>query len=379
MNSSILKLLKKLISKASISPNDMGCQKIISKELYKLGFAIQNFKIEDTNNMFAKIGNKHGKTLNFLGHTDVVPPGNLLNWKYNPFVPTIHDNNLFGRGAADMKGSISSFIISIKNFLNKFVHKMKGRITILLTSDEEGSAKNGIKKVVKYLIKKKEKIDYCIVGEPTSEIFLGDTIKNGRRGSLHLKLYFLGKGGHIAYPNSSENLIHKACFFIHDLTKFDWGDNYVDKDEKTSVQVSKIFSEDVPENVISENLFLRINFRFSHKVSVKQIKFCVRNLLNYHNIKFFMKWKLSGKPFITKRGKLLDIVNKTIFLLNKKKPKVSISGGTSDGRFISTMKSEIVELGLLNNTIHKPNEFVNINDLNKLSTIYQKIIEGLLL
>ncbi|WP_343184101.1 succinyl-diaminopimelate desuccinylase [Buchnera aphidicola (Ceratovacuna keduensis)] len=380
MCSSIIKLFNKLISIPSISPNDMGCQKIISKELLNMGFSIKNFDIKDTKNIWAEIGNKkNGKTLNFLGHTDVVPSGNLSNWKFDPFVPTIYEGKLYGRGSSDMKGSISSFIIAIKRFLHNFKNNMKGRITILLTSDEEGNAKNGIKKVVKKLIKNKEKIDYCIIGEPTSEKFLGDTIKNGRRGSLHLKLFLKGKGGHIAYKDYSENLIHKASFFINDLIKLDWHDKFNNKDENTNVQVSKIFSEDTVENMISENLFIRINFRFSYKISVNYIKSYVKKLLNYYKIKYNMKWKLSAKPFVNKNSRLLNSVVETIVFFNKKKPNVSMSGGTSDGRFIKKMKPEIIELGLLNNTIHKPNEFVKISDLKKLSKIYEKIIEKLLL
>ncbi|BGI51310.1 MAG: succinyl-diaminopimelate desuccinylase [Buchnera aphidicola (Ceratovacuna japonica)] len=376
---SIIKLLKKLISVPSISPNDMNCQNIISKKLVKMGFSIKNFDIKNTKNMWAEIGNKKGKTLNFLGHTDVVPSGDLSRWKFDPFDPTVYKGYLFGRGAADMKGSISAFLISVKKFLRNFKKKMKGRITILLTSDEEGTAKNGIKKVVEKLIKNKEKIDYCIVGEPTSEKFLGDVIKNGRRGSLHLKMFFKGKGGHVAYPNSSENLIHKASFFINDLIKFNWGEKFKNKEEFTNVQVSKISSEDTVENMLSESLFIRINFRYSYKINVKDIKLCVKKLLNLYKIKCNIYWKLSGRPFFTKKGKLLNAVTETIFKFNKKKPYISMSGGTSDGRFIYKIKPEIIELGLLNNTIHKPNERVKILDLNKLSNIYENIIEKLLL
>ncbi|WP_343189152.1 succinyl-diaminopimelate desuccinylase [Buchnera aphidicola (Chaitoregma tattakana)] len=374
----ILKLLKKLVYAPSISPDDMGCQKIISNELCKIGFSIVNFDIQDTKNMWAEIGNRQGKTINFLGHTDVVPPGDLSKWKFNPFVPTIYKNNIFGRGVVDMKGAISAFIASVKEFLYEYRNSMNGRITILLTSDEEGSAKNGIKKVVNKLIKKKEKIDYCIVGEPTSIDVLGDTIKNGRRGSLHVYIYFIGTIRHIAYTKFSENLIHKACLFINDLTKFNWNENIKNADERTVVQVYKIFSDPVVENVISDSLFTKINFRFSYKTSIEFIKSSVIMLLKLHDIKYSINWKLSGNSFITKDGNLLQAVKDTIKFFNRKEPKVCTSGGTSDGRFIHKMNSEIIELGLINKTIHKTNEFSKISDLKKLSIIYKETIKKLL-
>ncbi|WP_343188278.1 succinyl-diaminopimelate desuccinylase [Buchnera aphidicola (Ceratoglyphina bambusae)] len=375
----ILKLAKKLISIPSISPNDLGCQKIICNRLIKIGFSIKYFNIKDTKNIWAEIGNNNGKTINFLGHTDVVPPGEISKWKFYPFNPTVYKNNLFGRGVADMKGAIAAFITAIERFLLKYSNQYKGKITILLTSDEEGSGKYGIKEVVKNLINEKIKINYCIVGEPTSKKFLADTIKNGRRGSLNVEIHIFGKGGHIAYPKFSENIIHKTCFFINDLIKFNWKENIKHYDERTCVQISKIRSKDVVENSHSESLYIRINFRFSYKNNVEKIKLCVQNLLKLHNIKYKIFWRLSGSPFITKNGLLLDAVKKSIFLFNKMHPNISTSGGTSDGRFISSMKSEIIELGLLNSNIHKVNENVKISDLKKLSLIYENIIKILFL
>ncbi|QCI20249.1 succinyl-diaminopimelate desuccinylase [Buchnera aphidicola (Brachycaudus cardui)] len=371
---SITKLAQKLIRIPSISPRDLGCQDIIITRLRKIGFIVETININDTKNFWAVRGT--GKTLTFLGHTDVVPPGENKNWHSDPFDPVIHNGFLFGRGASDMKGALAAMIIAVENFIIKYPHH-EGRLSFLITSDEESSAIDGTIKVVKYLISKNDIIDYCLIGEPSSDNIVGDVIKNGRRGSLTANLIIHGIQGHIAYPELADNPIHKGLPIILKILsiKLDNGNSFF---SPSSINIANIHAGDGTNNIIPGSLSVQFNIRFSTEVSDLDIKSKIKNILDENNVNYSIEWCLSGKPFITKKGVLLDTTIASIMNFNKIKPVLSTSGGTSDGRFVSLMGSEIVELGLTNHTIHKVNECVKISDLQILSLIYEDIIKKLL-
>ncbi|CAL4318555.1 Succinyl-diaminopimelate desuccinylase [Buchnera aphidicola (Chaitophorus sp. 3695)] len=371
----VLYLSKKLIKLPSISPLDLGCQKILSKRLQKIGFFIENIKINNTNNLWAYKG-QGGKTLTFLGHTDVVPPGNINDWKTDPFYPIIKDNFLFGRGSADMKCSLSAMIVATESFLKNFTN-FNGRISFLITSDEESFGHDGTKKIIKILKNRNEKIDYCLVGEPTSDVHVGDVIKNGRRGSISAKIIFYGVQGHIAYPHLATNPIHNSLYAIKNFVnlKLDLGNNFF---QPSSLQIFYISSGNKNiTNMIPGSMKVGLNIRYSTEISKEIIVMKIKKILDKCSLKYEINWIFSGKPFITNSGFLLETVQKSIFQVNKFFPKLSTSGGTSDGRFLTCMNSEIIELGLVNKTIHKANECVNINDLYKLSKIYINILKNL--
>ncbi|CAL4319066.1 Succinyl-diaminopimelate desuccinylase [Buchnera aphidicola (Protaphis terricola)] len=369
----ITELTKKLIKIPSISPRDLGCQDIMIDFLSNLGFEIKEININHTRNFWATKGS--GKTLTFLGHTDVVPPGNYQDWNHHPFDPIIKNGILFGRGAADMKGALASMLVATKQFLERYPN-YQGRLSFLITSDEESSAVDGTKKVVDYLISKKDIIDYCIVGEPTSNIEIGDCIKNGRRGSLTADLEIFGVQGHIAYPHLADNPIHKGLPIILKILSMPL-DNGNDFFTPTSINISNIHSGEGNNNVIPGTLFVQFNFRFSNEISKEKIILKFEKILKKNNINYSIKWNLSGLPFITKKGVLIKSVIKSIFYITKKTPILSTDGGTSDGRFIAPLNSQIVELGLVNSTIHKVNECVKISDLKILTLIYKNIMKNL--
>lgn len=370
----ITDLARQLISIPSVSPKDLGCQNIIIERLYKIGFTIKKININDTENFWAFRG--IGKTLTFLGHTDVVSPGNDKDWDTDPFDPVIHNGFLFGRGASDMKGALASMVIAAENFIKQYPN-YKGRLSFLITSDEESSALNGTIKVVQYLQSKNDIINYCIVGEPTSDQIIGDVIKNGRRGSMTLNLTINGVQGHIAYPHLADNPIHKGLPIILKILsiKLDNGNEFF---LPTTINVANIHAGEGVSNIIPGSLFVQFNIRFSTEISEREIQSRIVNILNENNVNYSIKWHLSGKPFLTKSGVLIDTVIQSITHFNQKKPILSTSGGTSDGRFIALMGAEVVEIGLTNNTIHKINECVKISDLKLLSSIYQDIMKRLL-
>ncbi|QCI20835.1 succinyl-diaminopimelate desuccinylase [Buchnera aphidicola (Hyperomyzus lactucae)] len=370
---SVTELAQQLISIPSISPKDLGCQNIIIKRLHAMGFKIKIINIKDTKNFWAFRG--AGKTLMFAGHTDVVSPGKEEDWHTNPFDPVIKNGFLFGRGSSDMKGALAAMVIATERFINKFPNH-QGRLSFLITSDEESNAINGTVKVVEYLMNKNEIIDYCIVGEPSSTSIVGDVIKNGRRGSITVNLTIHGVQGHIAYPDLADNPIHKGMPIITEILsiKLDAGNMFF---SPSSINIANIHAGDGTSNIIPGSLFVQFNIRFSTEVSETEIKSKIINILNKHNINYDIKWIFSGKPFLTKPGLLIKTVTQSIININKKKPIFSTSGGTSDGRFISLMGSEVVELGLTNDTIHKVNECVKISDLYLLSLIYKDILEKL--
>ncbi|BBI01093.1 succinyl-diaminopimelate desuccinylase [Buchnera aphidicola (Nipponaphis monzeni)] len=377
MLQSVVNLTKELISIPSISPLDLGCQDIIIKRLTAIGFLVEKMNFKNTKNVWAiHKGTSNEKTITFLGHTDIVPAGTINNWKFPPFNPTISKGKLFGRGAVDMKGALAAMIVAIEHFISSNpIHNQ--RLSVIITSDEESKATNGTVKVVNTLKSRNEVIDYCIIGEPTSINIVGDTIKNGRRGSLTANLTIYGKQGHIAYPKLSINPIHNIIPFLNALIKKKW-DVSNTFFSKTTMQISQIHSGLNCSNITPGNLFVQFNFRFGSQITIEQLQFEVNQLLNFFHLKYSIKWVISGKPFITYKGNLLDTVQHVIKNFHGFLPKTSTSGGTSDGRFITTMGSEIVELGLINRNIHQVNEYVKISDLKLLTLIYLQIIKQLI-
>ncbi|XBC41859.1 MAG: succinyl-diaminopimelate desuccinylase [Buchnera aphidicola (Kaburagia rhusicola rhusicola)] len=371
----IVSLAKQLIAIPSISPMDLGCQKIISHRLINAGFSVEHMNCNGTYNIWAYRG--EGTTLAFSGHTDVVPSGNNKNWKFPPFVPTIYNECLFGRGAADMKGALAAMIVAVETFVKKYPNHT-GRLAFLITSDEESKAIYGTKKIVENLLSRQEKIEYCLIGEPSSVVLLGDVIKNGRRGSLTAHLHIYGKQGHIAYPHLANNPIHNVLSFLNNLVSIKWdcGNSFF---PPSSLQIYEIKSGANSDNVIPEQLSLKFNLRFGNVLTIDDFKSKVEKLLCEANLKYSIQWKLSGEPFVTKSGLLIDVTTDVIQHLCRITPKLLTTGGTSDGRFISKMGSQILELGLTNETIHQLNEHIKISDLQLLSDIYKNIIKRLLL
>ncbi|WMY95353.1 MAG: succinyl-diaminopimelate desuccinylase [Arsenophonus sp.] len=372
----ILQLAKELIQKPSISPNDHGCQTIIIKRLKKINFSIEVMFFKDTANLWAFHGKK-GKTLVFAGHTDVVPAGNAKNWRFPPFQPTLNNGFLYGRGAADMKGSLAAMIIAAEKFIKDFPSH-PGRLAFLITSDEEDKATNGTAKVINELIKRNEIINYCIVGEPSSKIKLGDTIKNGRRGSLNATLIIKGTQGHVAYPNSINNPILIALPFLNELVKKTWDTGNVFF-PPTKMQIVNIHSDTQYNNITPSELIINFNFRFSNALTAKQIQKKIEITLQKYQLNYKLYCLLSARPFLTKGGELINIVCDVIEKYCGYRPKLSTDGGTSDARFIVNIGAQVIELGHLNKTIHKANECISINDLQKLSVIYYKIMKKILL
>lgn len=376
MYTKVLNLAQQLINIPSISPMDFGCQEILIQRLQSCGFFIEKMNFNDTNNFWAWRG--FGKSITFLGHTDVVPAGNLLNWKNPPFVSTVKNGILFGRGAVDMKGSIAAMLIAVENFLKENPN-YNGRISFLVTSDEESSGKNGIKRVSSILKKRNERINYCLVGEPTSEKVLGDCVKNGRRGSLSAELKIYGKQGHVAYPELAHNPIHLSALFLLELStlSFDKGNDFF---EPTKLQISKIFSgKNYTTNMIPGELNVFFNIRFNPLVTEQVIMNIINELLIKHSLQHSISWKFYAKPFFSIPNNLCRILTNSIYNVTNITPVIKTNGGTSDGRFLFDLSDEIVEFGLLGSTIHQVNECVNVLDLLKLQNIYHDVLNTLFL
>ncbi|MBL78707.1 MAG: succinyl-diaminopimelate desuccinylase [Nitrosomonadaceae bacterium] len=376
MHKDSLSLTKQLISCRSLTPDDSGCQDILINRLEKIGFKIDYFQSNGVKNIWARRGTS-APILCFAGHTDVVPTGPLEHWESDPFIPTIRDGKLFGRGAADMKSSLAAFITAIESFLYLYPDH-NGSIALLITSDEEGIAVDGTIRVITALKEKKEQIDYCIVGEPTCSNELGDTIKNGRRGSLSGVLTIIGIQGHIAYPHLAKNPIHIAAPCITELTqtKWDCGNEYF---PPTTWQISNITGGTGATNVIPGKVEITFNFRFSTASTVTSLQDKVHHILDKYEFKYSLDWSLSGKPFLTPKGDLVEALNDSIYKVTKIKSKLSTSGGTSDGRFIADICPQVVEFGPINASIHKINECIEVADIEKLSKIYKGALENLLL
>lgn len=376
MPNDTLTLAQTLIARASLTPFDEGCQEILIARLKALGFHIETMRFGEVDNLWARRGNT-APVVCFAGHTDVVPTGPLEQWDSDPFVPVIRNDCLYGRGAADMKSSLAAFITAIEAFLNKHSNH-QGSIALLITSDEEGVAINGTVKVVETLQARGELLDYCIVGEPTCMDRFGDTIKNGRRGSLSGNLTIKGIQGHIAYPQLAKNPIHLAAPAITDLASTEWdqGNEYF---PPTTWHISNIHAGTGATNVIPGKLNILFNFRFSTASTITSLKNRVHAILDRHQLDYDLVWELSGKPFLTPKGQLANAISDAIIQVTAINPELSTSGGTSDGRFIADICKQVVEFGPRNATIHKINEHVHVADLEKLASIYQITLENLLI
>lgn len=373
MSCPVIELTQQLIRRPSLSPDDAGCQALLIERLQNIGFTIERMDFDDTRNFWAWRG--VGETLAFAGHTDVVPVGDTSRWINPPFEPTIRDGMLFGRGTADMKGSLAAMVVAAERFVAQYpTHR--GRLAFLITSDEEACAKNGTVKVVETLMARQERVDYCLVGEPSSTEVVGDVVKNGRRGSLTCDLTIHGVQGHVAYPHLADNPVHRLAPLLNELVAIEWdcGNKFF---PPTSMQIANIHAGTGSNNVIPGELFLQFNFRFSTELTDLDIKSRVTSLLERHHLRYTAQWWLSGQPFLTARGKLVDAVVNAIEHYNEIKPQLLTTGGTSDGRFIAQMGAQVVELGPVNATIHKINECVNAADLQMLARMYQRIMEQL--
>ncbi|MDG2941720.1 succinyl-diaminopimelate desuccinylase [Exercitatus varius] len=375
MNHNIIELAQNLIRRPSVSPDDQGCQQVIAQRLEQLGFVIEWMPFNDTLNLWAKHGSG-APVVAFAGHTDVVPPGDESQWTYPPFEAKIVDDILYGRGAADMKGSLAAMVVAAEEYV-KVNPNHAGTIAFLITSDEEAAAKDGTVRVVETLMARGENIDFCMVGEPSSSNTLGDVVKNGRRGSITGNLYIEGIQGHVAYPHLAENPVHKALPFLQELTVYQWdkGNAFF---PPTSLQIANIRAGTGSNNVIPGELYVQFNLRYCTEVTDELIKNTVAEMLKKHGLKYRIDWNLSGKPFLTEAGKLVDAVVNGLESVVGIKPKLDTGGGTSDGRFIALMGAEVVELGPLNATIHKVNECVPVADLVALGAVYQRMLVNLL-
>jgi succinyl-diaminopimelate desuccinylase len=370
-----VELAKELISRASLTPLDEGCQDLIARRLKKIGFNIENMPFEEVKNLWATYG-EDGPLFIFLGHTDVVPTGPIDNWKNDPFSPLEENGFLFGRGAADMKGSVAAFVTAIESFVNE--HKeFNGRIGLMLTSDEEGPSVNGVRKVIQELQNRQENIDWCLVGEPTANYQVGDVIKIGRRGSLGASVKIEGIQGHVAYPQKALNPIHESASAINEITKLTWKDE-TGEFQDSVLQISNLNSGTGVSNVIPGDLIFDLNVRFSPSTSEEEIKESVEKILNDRSLNYSVTWNLSGNPFLTKNKGLIDAVKQSISETTGIDTQTSTDGGTSDGRFIAPTGAEVVELGPVNESIHKINECIKSEDLITLSKIYNQILVKLL-
>ena len=370
-----LELAKTLIARRSMTPDDAGCQEILTDRLEKLGFRVERMRFGNVDNFWARKG-ATSPVICFAGHTDVVPSGPVASWKSDPFVPEIRDGMLYGRGAADMKTSLAAFVTAIESFLEHHPDH-EGSIALLVTSDEEGIAVDGTVRVVDALKARNELLDYCIVGEPTCASKFGDTLKNGRRGSLSGTLTVKGIQGHIAYPHLAKNPIHLASPAIAELAGIEWdkGNEYF---PPTTWQISNIHGGTGATNVIPGTVEIQFNFRFSTASSMEFLKSRVHEVLDAHGLDYDLEWSFSGKPYLTPRGSLVEAISDAIKSVQGIDPELSTSGGTSDGRFIADICPQVVEFGPLNATIHKIDECVAIEDIEPLRAIYEKTLKNLL-
>jgi succinyl-diaminopimelate desuccinylase len=371
-----LELAKQLISIPSVTPDDLGCQKIIADRLSKIGFKIENLRYGEVDNLWARYGTEKPLFV-FAGHTDVVPTGPIEKWSNDPFTPTIIDNVMTARGTADMKSSIAAMICACEELLSE-ENETTGSIAFLITSDEEGPAVDGTVKVIEHLKNNGENIDWCLVGEPSSTDTVGDVIKNGRRGSIGGELTVHGVQGHIAYPHLAKNPIHLFAGALQDLCDEVW-DNGNDHFPPTSFQISNINGGTGASNVIPGDLNVQFNLRFSTEITNQQIQQRVEAILDRHGLQYTLDWTLSGLPFLTADGKLVDAAKHAIKSVCDIDAELSTAGGTSDGRFIAPTGAQVVELGPVNDSIHKIDENINILELDKLTKIYLNILKRLLI
>jgi len=371
----VLELCRALIRRPSVTPEDGGCQALLRERLAALGFDCRSMRFGGVDNLWASFG-RDGPLAVFAGHTDVVPTGPETAWASPPFEPTLRDGYLYGRGAADMKSSLAAMIVATERFLDRHP-KPAGRIGFLITSDEEGPAVNGTRAVMKTLAGEGVRLDYCLVGEPSSTAVLGDTLRIGRRGSLNGELTVLGVQGHVAYPDLAENPIHRLAPALAELASTRWDDGN-DHFPATSWQASNLAAGTGASNVIPGELTLSFNFRFSTEQTAESLERRVGSILDRHGLRYRLSWTLSGEPFITGKGRLIDAAARAIREVTTLEPALSTSGGTSDGRFIAPSGCQVVELGPCNATIHQVDERVAVEELAPLARIYERVLELLL-
>jgi succinyl-diaminopimelate desuccinylase len=376
--SSTLQLAIDLLARESVTPEDAGCQQLMIDRLTAIGFEIHPLRFGNVDNFWAVRGSDQGDSpiLCFAGHTDVVPTGPASAWLHPPFSPTLEDGMLYARGAADMKGSLAAMVTACERFTEQHPQH-SGRIAFLITSDEEGPALNGTVKVMEWLAQRDEKITWCIVGEPSSTATVGDVVKNGRRGSLGCTLTVKGVQGHVAYPHLASNPIHALAPALAELSTEVW-DQGNDSFPATSFQVSNINSGTGATNVIPGELVMVFNFRFSTELTEMQLRARTEAILERHALDYDIDWNLSGLPFLTSKGELIEATERAILECTGRNTQLSTAGGTSDGRFIAPTGSQLVELGPVNATIHKIDECVRASDLDELSVIYEAIMKNLL-
>jgi succinyl-diaminopimelate desuccinylase len=368
-------LTKDLIARNSVTPVDAGCQEVMCRRLAALGFRIETLRFGSVDNFWARRGDS-SPVLCFAGHTDVVPTGPLEEWRTDPFIPTVRDGMLFGRGAADMKSGLAAMVTATEEFVARHpAHR--GSIAFLITSDEEGPSVDGTKRVVEVLNARREHIDYCLVGEPSSEHRIGDTVKIGRRGSLSGRLTVHGVQGHVAYPQLAENPVHTLAPALSELTSRIWdqGNEFF---QPTTFQISNLNAGTGAPNVIPGELRARFNLRYSPVQTVDQLKATVEGILHRHGVRFTLEWYVSGEPFYTPPGPLSSAAIEAVREVTGITPKLSTGGGTSDGRFIAPMGAQVVELGVVNATIHKINESVRLEDIDVLHKLYYGVLRNLL-
>ncbi len=375
MDSGTLQLTRQLMTRPSVTPTDAGCQEILAERLAAAGFAVQRLRFGEVDNLWAERGPTDGPLLCFAGHTDVVPSGPESHWASPPFEPTERDGHLFGRGAADMKGALAAMLTAAERFVGgKPDHG--ARLAFLFTSDEEGPAMDGTRRVVEWLESQGKRIDWCVVGEPSSDQTVGDTLRIGRRGSLSAWLTVHGIQGHVAYPELAENPIHALAPALAELVARRW-DEGNEHFAPTSFQVSNLNAGSGAPNVIPGELKMRFNLRWSTEQTLDGLQSEVRAILDRHQLRYDIQWKVAGLPFLTRPGRLIDAATSAIRDVTGVEPLLSTGGGTSDGRFIAPTGAQVVELGVVNRTIHKVDEQVRIADLEVLSTIYERLMESL--
>ena len=373
--SATLELTHDLIARASVTPADEGCQELMARRLSRIGFCVERLRYGNVDNLWARRGDAR-PLLCFAGHTDVVPTGPLEEWRSDPFKPAIREGLLYGRGAADMKSGLAAMLTAAESFVAEHPDH-RGAVAFLITSDEEGPSVDGTRRVVETLRERGERIDWCIVGEPSSENTIGDTIKIGRRGSLSGRLTVHGVQGHIAYPQFAENPIHSFAPALAELSSRIW-DQGNEHFQPTTFQVSNLNAGTGAPNVIPGELKARFNLRYSPVQTLDELKRSVEEVLTRHQLKYTLEWYVSGEPFYTPPGPLSAAVCAAVRAVTGREPTLSTGGGTSDGRFISPMGAQVVELGVVNASIHKVNECVRIEDIDTLHAIYLQTLRNLL-
>lgn len=373
--SQTLELTKDLISRRSVTPADEGCQALMARRLAAAGFRIEPLRYGSVENLWARRG-AVAPVFCFAGHTDVVPTGPLEEWASDPFVPQVRDGLLYGRGAADMKSGLAAMVTATEAFVAAYPHH-NGSIAFLVTSDEEGPSVDGTRRVVDTLRERGERIDWCLVGEPSSERTLGDTIKVGRRGSLSGRLTVHGVQGHVAYPQLAENPVHTLAPALAELTRREW-DQGTEHFQPTTFQVSNLNAGTGAPNVIPGELRARFNLRYSPVQTLEGLKATVEEILKRHGVRYSLEWYVSGEPFYTAPGALSEAVSAAVLEVSGSAPRHTTGGGTSDGRFIATLGAQVVELGVVNATIHKVNESVRVADIDALQQMYVAVLRRLL-